>query len=233
MVEAAVGLPPSLAELWNGRDRQLAASQAVYETVRTLILSGALAAGGRLGAEEFAKQLGVSRTPVREAFLRLEAERLVERHNSRNLVVASVDAEEILETYVVRIAMEGLSARLAAESARPQDIADLRWLNGRFREASEAGDVPAMAKRNLEFHEAIGKAGHNGFLLGLLSTVHDRVRRFPGTTLSRPDHASLAVKEHDDIIAAIQARDPELADQLSREHMTHALKVRIEMTRNG
>jgi DNA-binding GntR family transcriptional regulator len=222
-----------IALVWERRDRNLGAADAVRETIRSLILSGVLTPGTRLGEEEFARQFAVSRTPVREAFLRLLAERLVDRGSGRSLVVAGVTAEEILEIYVVRQAVDGLASRLASEAARPQDVANLRWINDRLRQAAAAGDAKLMAAINLELHEAICEAGRNAFLLELMRFVHDRVRRFPGTTFSQPARPAQAVAEHEAIIDAIEQRRADDAERLARQHMARSMDVRIEQLRNS
>ena len=225
-----VAVLDAVAEQWDRRDRQVGAAHAVHDTVRRLIVSGALAPGTRLGEEDFARQFAISRTPVREAFLRLEAERLAERNAGRSLVVAGVSTDEILEIYVVRTAVDGLAARLAAETARPQDISTLRWLNDQLRDAVD-GDPGEMAVLNLQFHEAIAKAGRNAFLADLMDMVHDRVRRFRGTTFSESGRPLRAVEEHDAIIAAIEERDPGRAEAEARRHMTNAMEIRIGLLR--
>jgi DNA-binding GntR family transcriptional regulator len=222
----------AVAEQWDRRDRHVGAANAVHDTVRRLIVSGVLTPGTRLGEEDFARQFAISRTPVREAFLRLEAERLAERNAGRSLVVAGVTPDEILEIYVVRTAVDGLAARLAADTARPQDVANLRWLNGQLRKASD-GDPAEMATLNLQFHEAIAKAGRNEFLVDLMAMVHDRVRRFGGTTFAHPGRPDGAVAEHEAIIDAIEARDPVRAEAEARRHMTNAMEVRIRLLRAG
>jgi DNA-binding GntR family transcriptional regulator len=223
----------AIAAYWDRRDRHVGAANAVHDTVRRLIVSGVLAPGTRLGEEDYARHFSVSRTPVREAFLRLEAERLAERSGGRSLVVAGVTPDEILEIYVVRVAVDGLAARLAAETARPQDIANLRWINDQLREASVAGDAPRMATINLQFHEEVCKSGRNTFLLDLMITVHDRARRFPGTTFSDGSRPAEAIAEHERMIDAIERREADEAERLARLHMTNAMETRIRLLRTA
>ena len=233
VVEDSADVLDEIAAQWDRRDRHVGAAHAVHDTVRRLIVSGVLKPGTRLGEEDYARQFSVSRTPVREAFLRLETEHLAERNAGRSLVVAGVTSDEILEIYVVRVAVDGLAARLAAESARPQDVATLRWLNGQLRDAAATADPMHMASINLQFHEAVCKAGRNSFLLDLMTTVHDRVRRFRGTTFSHPNRPDEAIDEHERLIDAIEARNADLAEQLARTHMTNAMEIRIRLLRES
>lgn len=209
----------------------LGASQTIYQAIRVAVIHGELGPGTRLGEDDIARRFAVSRTPVREAFLRLEAERLVQRVG-RGLVVASVTSDEILEIYAVRQVVDGLAARLAADAARPQDIEQLRWLNGRVAEAAEAKDAKAMSALNLDWHEAVCAAGRNAFLLELMEMVHDRVRRFPGSTFSVGNRPEMAIAEHGHITDAIERRDGVEAERLAREHMRNAMEVRIRLLRD-
>jgi DNA-binding GntR family transcriptional regulator len=223
---ATVREDDSLAVLWSGRDFTAAASDSVYSTLREAILNGVLGAGARLAEEELAAQFAVSRTPVREAILRLEATALATRTRRGGLVVSAVSPDEILEVYAVREVVDGLAASLAAHVARESDLAELSSLNAEFREAP---DARTMASVNLRLHEAIARAGGNGVLIEIMSSIHDRVRRFPGTTFSDPARAAAAITEHDAIIRAISDHDALAAEKLARAHMSSAMRVRIAM----
>jgi DNA-binding GntR family transcriptional regulator len=210
-----------------------AAADGVYEALREAIVAKRLLPGDRLAEEQLAKQFGVSRTPVREALLRLEAEQFAARVARRGLVVRPIPEREVLEVYAVRAALDGLAASLAAEQATPPDRARLRWINEQIREAAGRSDFARMAELNIELHEALCDAAHNGMLLLFMRQIHDWVRRFgeADTTFSRPGRAAEANAEHDDIIGAIEAGDADRAGRLAREHMNRAREARIAMLR--
>jgi DNA-binding GntR family transcriptional regulator len=210
-----------------------AAADGVYEALREAIVDRRLLPGDRLAEEQLAKQFGVSRTPVREALLRLEAEQFATRVARRGLVVRPIPEREVLEVYAVRAALDGLAASLAAEQATPPDRARLRWINEQIREAADRSDFARMAELNIELHEALCDAAHNGMLLLFMRQIHDWVRRFgeADTTFSRPGRAAEANAEHDDIIGAIEAGDADRAGRLAREHMNRAREARIAMLR--
>jgi len=210
-----------------------AAADGVYEALREAIVAKRLQPGDRLAEEQLAKQFGVSRTPVREALLRLEAEQFATRVARRGLVVRPIPEREVLEVYAVRAALDGLAASLAAEQATPPDRARLRWLSDQIRESADRADHRHMAALTIELHEALGDAAHNGMLLLFMRQVHDWVRRFveTDTTFSRPGRAADAMAEHDAIIAAVEDRNAELAGQLAREHMSRAREARVAMIR--
>jgi DNA-binding GntR family transcriptional regulator len=210
-----------------------AAADAVYDALREAIVGKRLLPGDRLAEEQLARQFGVSRTPVREALLRLETEQFAARVARRGLVVRPIPEAEVLEVYAVRAALDGLAATLAAEHATPPDRARLRWINQQIGDAANASDFATMADLNIQLHEAICEAAHNGMLLHFMRQIHDWVRRFgeADTTFSRPGRAHEAVAEHETMFDAIDAGDGELAGRLAREHMNRAREVRIAMLR--
>jgi DNA-binding GntR family transcriptional regulator len=210
-----------------------AAADAVYDALREAIVGKRLLPGDRLAEEQLARQFGVSRTPVREALLRLETEQFAARVARRGLVVRPIPESEVLEVYAVRAALDGLAASLAAEQATPPDRARLRWLNQLIAESASESDFAKMADLNIQLHEALCESAHNGMLLQFMRQIHDWVRRFgeADTTFSRPGRASQAMAEHETIVDAIEAGDAERAGHLAREHMNRARVARITMLR--
>jgi DNA-binding GntR family transcriptional regulator len=225
----AVAAADPLVRLWQLRDVEEGAADAVYATLREAILRGDLPPGSRLGEDDLARRCGTSRTPVREALFRLETARLAQRSGRRGLVVRRISPDEIIEVFVVREAIEGLSARTAAHSATPADIVRMRRMNDALAVALESTDVDRMASINVSFHELICKVSRNGLLFEFMQQVHDRVRQFPATTFSRPERRALVIAEHARIIDAIEARDSDKAENTARHHMRLALETRIEM----
>ena len=217
----------AIAELWTERSRGVAASDAVHSTLREAILQGYLEPGTRLGEEDFAHRFDISRTPVREALLRLETEQLLERVPRRGLVVATVTPDAILDLYVVRQAIDSQAARLAATHATPPEVAELRWLNDQIRAAAMDGDFERMAAVNIELHESLCRVGRSPLLLTFMRQVHDGVRRYPGTTFAWPGRALEAIAEHDALIDAVAAHEADAAGQIALEHMGRARDVRL------
>jgi DNA-binding GntR family transcriptional regulator len=182
-----------------------------------------------LREERLAGLFGVSRTPIREALAGLANSGLARRDDRGSLRVGSITPEQILDVYAVRKCLEGLSASLAAETATPRAITHLQHLQRACRHAHETGDVDGLAAANSDFHRAVAQSSGNEFLVRLIADVENWVKRFPTTTLSYPGRSETALQEHEDIIAAIQARDPALAEQLARHHMGTAETLRMEM----
>lgn len=218
-----------LVALWKRSEDEPVAAEAIYSTLREAILSGVLAQGERLGEVQLADLFKRSRTPVREAILRLESERLTERSTRRGFVVGRITREEVLEVYAVRVVLDGLAARVAALSILPGEIEHLRWLNEQIRDAADQQDFARMMNVNIDFHEGICHASRNSLLLQFMRQIHDRVRRFSETTFSYPGRPANALAEHDAMLAALERRDPDEAERAARAHSERAMQVRIAM----
>ncbi len=208
-------------------------ADAIHDAVSEGILSRILAPGWRLGEERLAALFSVSRTPVREALMRLESENLASRNRRSGLVVADVSAEQILEVYAIREALDGLAARQAASVHSPVDIAALERINEQMARAAAEAAWQRMAVLNVEFHTALARASRNQLLQRLVDQVHQAVRRFTRTTFSEPGRAEAAVDEHRAIIEALRLQDADGAEAAARRHMHNALNVRMTMELDG
>jgi DNA-binding GntR family transcriptional regulator len=223
----------NILSLWRKYEGDPVAANAIYATLREGILAGILLPGDRLAEPQLAGLFKRSRTPVREAILRLEWERLAERSARRGFVVGGVTREEILEVYAVREVIDALAARLAAQGCLPMELEHIQWLNRRLRKAGEEHDYKLMVELNIEFHEAIARGSRNGLLLQFMRQIHDWVRRFRETTLSYQGRATQAANEHDALLEALANRDPDAAERIAREHMVHARQVRVAMQQSA
>src|SRR5579859_7128470 len=222
MADATEPAVARLAALAPRRAAHLAAGSAadsVYQTLRHGIVEGRLHAGDSLIEWHVARQFGTSRTPVREALLRLESEGLAFRVPRRGLVVRRITEHEVLEVYAVRIALEGLAGREAALEAQPSDIAQLRWVNQRLAEAIEQGASTTLPALTNEFHQALASAAHNTMLRRFIMQAQDWTRRVGTPTVALPGRRGKAVREHEQLIDAIAAHDPDSAERLAREHI--------------
>jgi DNA-binding GntR family transcriptional regulator len=219
--------------LWHERRTQEGSSEAVYATLREAILSKALRPGPQFAEEDLARVFSVSRTPIREAILRLESEHLMERRGRRRVSVSEISPVEVLEIYDVRVVLDGLAAELAARNATPPEIAQLHWISERMKSAEGSADFSTVSALSLEWHEWLARASHNSFLLNQIRVVHDRVRRFERTTFEFPGRGGEAIAEHEQILAAVQTGDAERAIELAKVHMLNAKKVRLSMVETG
>lgn len=219
--------------LWKERRNQEGSSEAVYATLREAILSKALRPGPQFAEEDLARVFGVSRTPIREAILRLESEHLMERRGRRRVSVSEISPAEVLEIYDVRVALDGLAAELAARHATPPEVAQLHWVTEWMKSAEDRSDFQTISALSLEWHEWLARASRNSFLLDQIRMVHDRVRRFERTTFEYPGRGGDAIAEHEQILAAVEAGDADGAIALAKAHMLNAKKVRLAMVETG
>ena len=197
-------------------------SERVYRGLRDQILSGALVANARLVEVQLASQFAVSRTPVREALKRLAAEGLVSADPLRGMVVRDVDSAEIEDIYVIREALEGLAARLAAERATASDLAKLRLLMELMQESAAARRWEAVVQINVKFHEVLYAASGNERLALIGRSLEDAVRRFSAMVFSDPGRVAGVLREHEEIVRALEAHDPAQAEASSRGHLCAA-----------
>ena len=206
-------------------------ADAAYLALRQGILQGDLAPGERLRSDALANELKVSRTPVREALRKLEAEGLVQRSGS-GLIVREFSEQDLTELFYVREALEGMAARLAAENATPGEIADIRELLDDMEAVGQRGDVVALRPLTAEYHRLVGRAAHNGRLLQSLESLLEHVRQMQTSTLLNIEGRAVeALKEHHDLLQAIEARDADRAEKLARTHRRKTLELRRQLLR--
>lgn len=203
------------------------ASDAVTNALREAILDGAIAESTWLREEDLARELSVSRTPVREALRRLADERLTHRVANRGSIVAPMTLDEILAVYAVRESLEGLAARTVAQH-RPAGAVEMLYEKHRAMvECAELGKVEQLAVLNLEFHGILRQQAANPYLDLFLTQVEQAVRRFRHSTLDSQERCRKALAEHLSIIEAIAAGDADGAQQAALVHMRNARQARI------
>jgi DNA-binding GntR family transcriptional regulator len=206
--------------------RSKSLADTVYESLRSRILNGELRPNDRLIEQAIAEQLGVSRTPVREALHRLEVDGLVQS-KGRSIVVVELSAEDLAELCTVREALEGLAARLAALARSEIDVGTLEQLVAQNREALANDDVLGAVEINHAFHEVIWTSTRNRYLARQLGLLRSLIERRQSTTLATSDRRAEALSEHITIVHAIATRDPDLAEASARAHFRNALSIRI------
>ena len=198
-----------------------------FRALRTALRAGDLKPGDRLREEDVARQLNVSRTPVREAFGRLTIKRFVEPASGRGLVVRSLGTPEVLELYAMREILEGAAAALAARHASEPEIDALRDLEAAFE--AKSGDSREMAKQNRMFHETIFHAARNRYLNDALEDLQDAIALLGATTFTVAQRPKTAAREHREIIAAIAKRDAGAAEEAARAHIREAFRARLQL----
>jgi DNA-binding GntR family transcriptional regulator len=205
-------------------------ADAVYEDLRRRIVDGKLAPGQRLRSDALATMLKVSRTPVREALRKLEAEGLIGHSPRGGLIVQQLSEDDLTEIFYIREALEGLAARLAADNATPREIAELHAL---VEDMQSALSEPKPL-RNLtgEFHRLVAQASHNRRLAQSLKALQDQVRQVQHSTLYLDDRPAVALDGHRSLVQAIERRDGDRAEQVARAHRRQTLTLRRQMIRD-
>jgi DNA-binding GntR family transcriptional regulator len=142
-------------------------------------------------------------------------------------VVAKLDLQQLVELYTVREWLEGMAVALAARHASEPEIKNLHVINR--RELSVSQEPEKLVVVNFEFHHALHCAAHNRYLLQSLSSVVDALGLLQDSTFILPGSGREAHKEHLEIIEAIERRDPDAGEQLVRQHVRHALEIRLQL----
>ncbi len=196
-----------------------------YQQLRVLLKEGVLKPGDRIVEAAIAQQLGVSRTPVRDAIRRLEAEGLFNHEPRAGLVVATLERRAVAELYEIREVLEGTAARLFTRHASDMEVEELAQLVELERRLQ--GDSQQLAAHNQKFHAHIHRGAHNRFLEKALRAVN-AVRWLLGPTqmLAAP-RAAEALQEHAELLKAISRRDAECAESTARKHMRSAQVARM------
>lgn len=198
-----------------------------YTLILEAIEAGVYRPGDRLVESELAERLGVSRTPVREALQRLETQSMLTR-DGRSLIVASLDHNQLSELYAVRTELEGLAARLAARHATDEELRVLRAMVEDDRTLI-GGDPRHLNRVNKRFHRQIHLASHNRFLVQQLEMVHRSMALMATTSFAAEGRDEVAIAEHDLIVRALEARDPEAAHAALRNHISKAYEIRLRV----
>lgn len=198
-----------------------------YTLILESIEAGVFKPGDRLVESELAERLGVSRTPVREALQRLETQSMLSR-DGRSLIVASLDHNQLAELYAVRTELEGLAARLAARHASDEEIRVLRRMVDEDR-GLIGGDPRLLSRANKRFHKQVHLASHNRFLVQQLDLVHRSMALMANTSFAAEGRDEVALAEHGEIVAAIEAHDGDAAYIALRSHISSAFETRLRV----
>ena len=207
--------------------QSLPRGEYAYVSLRGAIRNGQLTPGQRVRETEIAEWLGISRTPVREALMRLEAAGLVQSASHSGFVVNSLDNAEVRELYAMREVLEGMAARLAAQHASDAEILTLRKLLEQHAAARD--DAERLAGINLRIHQTIYEAAHNRFLLRALNALSDSLALLGETTYRAEGRGDSALREHGKVVDAIEARDADTAESAARKHIRESREVRLTM----
>jgi len=172
----------------------------------------------RLEERKLSEQLGISRTPIREALARLEQEGFVEIRPRKGVFIKRKSLNEILEIITVWAALESMAARLATEHASDEDIGSLRRMTLQYGEDNLRAHMDEYSDANVQFHQRILELSDCAMLKSIAETLFLHMRAVRSRAMSEGDRISRSVVDHMHIIEAIEARDADLASTLVREH---------------
>ena len=185
----------------------------------------------RLDERQLSDDLGVSRTPIREALARLEQEGFVRTVPRRGVYVVRKSKFEILEMITVWAALESMAARLITERATDQEISSLRRMFATFEDDRVQARIDEYSDTNVRFHQALLGLSNCELINSMTENLFVHMRSIRMRTIAEEDRASRSIIDHMNIIEAIEARDTELAERLTRDH-TLGLAAHVEKNVN-
>lgn len=205
----------------------------ILSSIREAIIDGRIKAGERLMEPDVARNLGVSRTPLREAFLQLESEGFVKVTPRRGAVVSELSAKDAEETYVIKNTLEALAARLAAKNVSAELVNQLRSVNSEMemKAKQKQKDYRALLDLNSNYHFLINKASGNDKLCQTINILRKQTLRYNYIYLSVLSHLDQSIREHYAIIGALEKRDGQLVEQLVYTHGGNAGKALCDYIR--
>lgn len=202
--------------------------EEVYANLEEEILTGKYERGAALTEMSISERLGVSRTPVRAALHRLAEEGLVKITPNRGAVVVGVTVDDLVDTYKIRIRLEGLAAAMAAERLDE----DGKRLLTESVELSEyymaKGDTDRLKELDSKFHSIIYAASGSRMLTKILSELHRNIKAYRKLSLTVPGRLEKSIGEHREILGAILAGDGERADALTKIHIERAMNNMVK-----
>ena len=192
-----------------------------YTALRNVIMSSGIYRSRtdiRLDERQLAQDFGISRTPVREAMAQLEREGFVRSVPRRGVYVVRKTKREVIELIQAWAALESMAARLITQHASEQDIAGLRRMFATFEGDKLHAKLDEYSEVNINFHQTIIKLSGNQALIRLAENLFTHMRMIRGSTIGEDDRVDRSIRDHMNIIEALEARDTRRAEDLVRQH---------------
>ncbi len=207
--------------------RTISIADQIFDQLERDILTGAYPRGEVLSEQRLAEELGVSRTPVREAIRRLEQEQMLE-DTGRGMIVVGISKEDMPDMYEIRMRIEDLAAARAAENitdeelAEMGDILDMQSFYIEKQQKTEADLSDKIKDLDSAFHELLYKASRSKALCDILIPMHRKMTKFRKASVRKKSRASASIREHVAIYEALKAHDPKEASRLMLQHLGNA-----------
>jgi len=203
--------------------KEMPVRERAYEYLKSAILSDRIHPGERLAEEHLAKEMGVSRTPVREALHKLESEGLIKALETRGFIVSKDSREEVEELFDMRAILEGYGLRVISEKVSENLLEQLDGFIGKAEDALRRKQIREVFKWNTQFHDTLHRMlAEKKRLHRLLVNVRKYVLRYRENTLQYPDGGRRALDGHRKIVMALRLKDPDLCERVMREHIQEA-----------
>jgi DNA-binding GntR family transcriptional regulator len=195
--------------------------EKIADKIRADIIKGVFKNGERLVEPKLAKNLGISRTPIREALRQLEGEGFIEIVPRRGAVVKELTIKDIDDLYAIKANLEGLAAWQATKNLTEEELESLIMINKKFKDIAEKNPsvTDEYLKDNIDFHNIFIAASRNERLVDILDGLSKNFQRLKTMLVSDAGRAAMAVKEHKAIIDAFVSKDPDLAEKSVRNHI--------------
>lgn len=205
--------------------------EVVFDTLREAIISGHLKPGERMMEVQLAEEMGVSRTPVREAIRKLELEGFAVMIPRKGAYVAGISLKDIADVFEIRAALEALAAGLAAERITDEELEKMERAFVSANNTVDGSNIDTLVKDDTGFHNAIYQASRNTRLVQIINNLQEQIQRFRTASLAMPGRMKVAIDEHKKIVEAIAERNVGLAQSLALEHIENAENSILEALR--
>jgi DNA-binding GntR family transcriptional regulator len=205
----------------------------VYDLLRKSILHGKLEGGQRLIEEQLAFQIGISRTPVREAFHKLERDELVTRLSKGGFAVRKFTREDVEEIFGIRTALESYAAYLTTRHISPEKISSLEKKIEETEEALKGGDRDKIIQLHTEFHDLLYKSCRSKKLIEMISNFRDYFYRYRAILLKTERGVNESMEGHRRMLEAMKKKNPALVERLVRKHLERGRELVLKEIDEG
>ena len=207
--------------------------EAVCETLRDAIRKGILEPGERLMEVQLAEELGISRTPVREAIRKLEQEGYVIMMPRRGTYVSDISTNDVKEIFEIRSALESLATGLAARRIEPDELETLQNLLMEIEGYIAKNDMEKIVETDIKFHGLLYQVSRNERLVNIINNLKEQLARFRTLSMSYPGRLQETLEEHSEMVEAIANGDVSAARDAAEHHMERAEKTLLKAMRRA
>ena len=207
--------------------------QFVYEELKGAIINGKLSPGQRIAESRIAQAMKISRTPVREAFHKLEREGWIRHFPNSGFFVAGLSKKDVEETFGIRAALESYAARLSTLRHRAEDLAALEQKIQEYQEHMNKGDIEALFRINTEFHDLLYTLSGSPKLIKMINDLRDQIYRYRRVILRVKGMAKRSNEDHKAMLRYMKRGDADKVESLVKEHILRGQEVVLKQFEMG